>query len=143
MQVTALDGRTWTVRRRWVPRHASLVRRWWQRKRSRRGDGAGWFDVATGFDLDDLWWVALAVAAIAFLVILGVPIVLALLDVVLLLVLTAGGIVARVLLRRPWTVQATTADGSVLERQVVGWRRAGDEVRALAHELQHGRGAVI
>lgn len=139
--VTAVDGRVWRVRRRWLPRHHGLARRWLERRRVKRGlsPDASWWDVAVlPGDLDDFFWLAVIVAGIALLFFFGVPLVLAIVDLVIVLLLVVVGVLARVVLRRPWTVEATGGD-HVIERQVVGWRRAGEEVALLAHEIEHGR----
>jgi len=145
--VTALDGRTWTVRRQWAPRHASMAKEWLGRRRAKRRAQRGresddprwweWFDVFWWPDgLDELLVAAVAIAVIVALVLLGVPFLLALIDLALVLLLFAGGVVARLVFRRPWTVEARSSAGDVVERQVVGWRRAGEEVTALAQQLR-------
>lgn len=141
--VASPDGRRWTVRRRWLPRHASLARRWIDRRRRRRpsDERVRWWDVLdVPFDVGDVFFGIALVVALVLLVLWGLPALLALVDLLLLLVLFVGGVVARVLLRRPWTVEATADDGERRERQVVGWRRAGVAADTWADELGHGRG---
>lgn len=141
-RVTDIDGRAWVVRRRWAPRHVSMARSWLERRRAERGggDGSGWADLFTlPADLDDLAFVAIAIAVIVLLFVAGVPLLLAVVDLAVVLVLTLLGVLARVVLRRPWTVEARSDDGSVVERQVVGWRAAGEQVALLAHEVRVSR----
>ena len=138
--MTSLDGRKWTVRRRWLPKVARTARRRVDghlrrlRHVGRAGDVA---DVASVFDdlLPAIAILIVVVAALAFLV-TGLPL---LIDAVAILAFGVGGAVARVLFRRPWTVEAVSGDDRI-ERQVVGWRRAGEEVALLAHAVEHGQG---
>ena len=141
MKVRSLDGREWTVRRRWLPRHDGFAS-WWERRRAeRRGardDGSWWHALDIPVDLEGLALGAIAVAVLVAFVFLGIPLLLALLDVLVILLLAVVGVVTRVLFRRPWTVEAVSGQDRV-ERQVVGWRRAGEEVALLAHAVEHGQ----
>ena len=78
--------------------------------------------------------IVIAAAALAF-ILTGLPL---LIDALAIVVFGIGGAVARVLFRRPWTVEAVSGDDRI-ERQVVGWRRAGEEVALLAHAVEHGQ----
>jgi hypothetical protein len=66
-----------------------------------------------------------------------VPLLLALLDLLVLLLLLVLGVAARVLLRRPWTVEARTGD-EVRTWKVVGWQASGALVDDVAERLQAG-----
>jgi membrane protein implicated in regulation of membrane protease activity len=139
VRVTAVDGRTWTVRRRWAPRHESFARGWLDRrdrKRAERDGPSHWWDVLDlPGDVDGLVILLVAIPVIIVLALFGVLFLLALVDLALLLLLFTGGVVARIVFRRPWTVEARADDGEVRERQVVGWRRAGEAVDDLAAEV--------
>jgi len=130
------------VRRLWAPRlqGETLWARFRRRMRGvrRRSDDVG--DVAgCGVDLlDDLLVVAVVVAVGLFLVFFAVPLLVAVLDLVLVALLTVLGLAARVLLRRPWTVEATGPDGLRRTWRVVGWRNAAGVVDQVANDLAHG-----
>ena len=47
-------------------------------------------------------------------------------------------LLARVVLRRPWTVEAVRADGEVQRWQVVGWRASGRRCAAVARQIETG-----
>ena len=130
------------MRRLWAPRlqGETLWARFRRRMRGvrRRSDDVG--DVAgCGVDLlDDLLVVAVVVAVGLFLVFFAVPLLVAVLDVVLVALLTVLCLAARVLLRRPWTVEATGPDGLRRTWRVVGWRNAAGVVDQVANDLAHG-----
>jgi hypothetical protein len=158
VSVKAPEGTPWEVCVVWAPRWRALARRFggWRAKRTGRsgevvdgalqvggdlpssgGGGGG------GFDLGDEI-VAIVVIGIAF--ILGValfwwvllPLLLVMLDVVIVLILLAGSIVARVLLRRPWTVEATAPGHDRFTTHVIGWRAALRRRDEIADSLRHG-----
>ncbi len=62
----------------------------------------------------------------------------ALLDVVVVVLLTVLGIVARVLFRRPWVVEATSGDEMRRTWRIVGWRASHEAVDSIAGTLAHG-----
>jgi hypothetical protein len=115
--------------------------------RARRGDRdrSGWLDLLDlpdGFDGGGLSVIIAGVVLVVVMVVLlllGLPLILALLDVVLVAVLVVGGVVARVLFRRPWTVEALDGAGERVTRQVVGWKASGRARDEMASELAHGR----
>lgn len=96
--------------------------------------GGGWLDgVDDGVAVVLAVVVVLAGAILAFAAFWWVvlPALLIVLDVLLVIVLLLVGTVARVLLRRPWTVTARSARGDRLSKKVVGYRnavRARDDV---------------
>jgi hypothetical protein len=59
-------------------------------------------------------------------------------DAILVGVLFFAGLLARVFLRRPWTVVATRIDGIEIEREIVGWRASRDEIATLRQEIELG-----
>ncbi len=142
------EGLIWTVRRRWVPRlpgetlWARFSRRFGRRSRKvREWDGLG--DVASGFAEGGdglggvLAGIGLVIAVLVLLVVL-LPLVLAFVEVLVLTVLGLLAVGARILLRRPWTVEAVADDGSILSWRVVGWRASGDHVRLVVRQLRRG-----
>lgn len=144
---TTPDGTPWRVRVIWQPRWRALARRFggWRRKRRRRDNSGGLdgMDVPTsGGGGSDDW--AVAILVIVGLIVVGgafwwllLPLLLVLIDAIVIMVLLAGGIATRVLLRRPWTVEATNSavesDDPRFTTDVVGWRealRVRDEIAA-------------
>ncbi|MEV6814326.1 hypothetical protein [Micromonospora sp. NPDC051296] len=171
VSVAAPDGTRWTVRVAWEPRWRALARRFggWRRKRKRDSgsgdavDGAVQMgDAATsgssgggggGFDLGDAVFVlvvvfiaVIAAAALFWWVLL--PLLLILIDLVVVAVLLVLAVLGRVLLRRPWTVEATAGNGERITAEVVGWRaalRRRDEMadllgRGQASDEEHAAG---
>lgn len=61
-------------------------------------------------------------------------------DIALILLVAAAGVVARVLFRRPWVVEAHE-EGRVGERRewlVIGWRASGRVIEEVAVALESG-----
>ncbi len=146
-QVRAPDGRPWSVRVVWMPRHHAWLGGWRRRDRDlstgvedlidapSTGSGSG-----GGFDWGDDLLVGLAVA-VAVVVFAGffwwllLPVLLLVLDLAVVLILLGAGVLTRVVLRRPWTIEARSGD-AVYETTVVGWRAALRERDATADRLQ-------
>ena len=91
-----------------------------------------------------------AIAAIVALVVAGLlfwwivlPALLLVLDVIIVAVLTVAGLLARVLLHRPWTVEVNSQDGRRFTRQVVGWRNAQAAISDASAELRNGASPVL
>ena len=140
-------GTTWQVRVVWLPRWRTLTRRfggWRRRRRERRNEKSGW-DLPDVAGSDEL---LVVIAAVLGLVVFGLlfwfllPLLLLALDILAVLVLLALAIPARVLLRRPWTVEAVPVSsghpGQRFHTQVVGWRRALGVRDEIARQLQEG-----
>jgi hypothetical protein len=131
------DGNTWRVKRRWV----SHTVRW----RGPRDAGALTPD---GLDFlpfaDDLGCLpaigiavtVIAVVALAFFFVL--PALVFAVELLVVLAAIALGVLARVLFRRPWTVEARRLDTRTVGRtwQVVGWRASGELVRTVAERVR-------
>lgn len=145
-KVVSADGTSWSVGRRWLPRRP----RWRGKKRKKGKESSAAFDpfVADLLDLDVpviggvLAAVATAVVIVA-LVVLAVtfvfPAVILLIEVVLLALIAGVGLAARILFRRPWTVEAmNTGTGELHVWNVVGWRSSGDLVDRVADALTRG-----
>lgn len=127
------DGGRWRVGRRWVP---------WRFRLRKTKDAIDNLDLPLDgcLPLDDIFiGIGIVIAVVVFVVFL-LPIVIALIELTLLLLLVAAGVLVRVLLRRPWIVDVQRLDahgGS--SWKVVGWRRSGELVTALATQLQSGQ----
>jgi hypothetical protein len=141
MQVTTPAG-VWQVRRRWAPRHLGSQTIWTRfrdrnRKVRRRTSDLGDVpdpgcapDVAEG-----IFVFLVAVAAIAFLIFVGIPFLIALGELLVIVLLAAGGVVGRVLFRRPWTVDAVDPTGAHHTWSVVGWRASGAARQLIADRV--------
>jgi len=158
VSVTAPEGTPWNVRVVWAPRWRAFARRFggWRAKRTGHSgdvvDGALQVggDIPTsggggggGLNLGDEI-AAVVIIGVAF--VLGValfwwvllPLLLVMLDVVIVVILLVVSIVARVLFRRPWTVEATAAGHDQLTTHVVGWRAALRRRDEIADSLRRG-----
>lgn len=88
--------------------------------------------------------VAILVVLIAFVVAVALfwwvllPLLLLVLDLVIVLILLAASVAARVLLRRPWTVEATALGHDRITTHVVGWRAALRRRDEIADSLRRG-----
>jgi hypothetical protein len=130
----APDGSRWRVRRRWLDRPLPNLRRRFRRdtaEEARDGLFRG-FDV---FDLaSDVWW-ALAAAVVVFVFLLVLlPLLSLVLQIVAVLILLSSGLFGRLVLGRPWIVEAVPVDGDPELRAVFavkGWRESGQAVAEL------------
>jgi hypothetical protein len=90
----------------------------------------------------DLGQELLALAAVVAVVLVLIPVVFFGLELIILGVLLASGVIARTLLGQPWVVQATSTDplssGRRLEWRVRGWRRSRSLIAEVASELAAG-----
>lgn len=144
IEVRAPDGRTWWVKRGWIPRYRTLIARWRNR---RKGDGSAldWVpDISIGFD-DPISAAISIVGLVLFLavaVLVLIPLLLLVVDLVVAVVVVLLAGIVRVLFRRPWDVLAIHESGGVeldvLHWEVRGFRRAGLARDALADALRSG-----
>jgi hypothetical protein len=124
-RVTAPDGTTWRVGRRWLPKKPVL----WRSKPK-----PDWFfpDIGLG-DADGVLAVIAVIAVLILLFTVVFPVIVLGIELLLVVVLLVGGIAARLLFRRPWTIRARAGDGRELAWRAVGFRRSGrvrDDVAA-------------
>lgn len=139
--VTSPTGVTWTVRRRWLPHREGIgPRARWRRHRERGGS-----DWASGIDaLDfgsDLAGIAIVLGLIVLILVLlffGWPLVLIGIDLAWLLLVGIFGTIGRVVLRRPWRVEARS-DGERRDWFVQGLRQSGRHRDEIARQLRHGQ----
>jgi hypothetical protein len=141
---TAPDGVTWSIRRRWIPhREGTGVRARFRKHRrprherpSRFRNGADVIDI--GVDIEAF---VIAVGVVIFLItmlLFGWPIVLLGIDAIWLLRIGTLGLLGRVVLRRPWRVEAVS-DDERRQWHVQGFRNAGNEHDELARRSQLGQ----
>jgi hypothetical protein len=81
--------------------------------------------------------VAVAVVVLVA-VFIGIPFLVALLDLLLLLVLALLGLAARVLFRRPWIITAHAGDGAVQSWRVTGWSASRERRDQIEQRLRAG-----
>ena len=136
----APDGVQWRVGRKWMTRRALLMRR---RQSATVSDsllnlGSVWPDPG-GLDLGQE---LLAIAAVVAVVLVLIPILFFGLELIIVGVLLAAGVVARTVLGQPWVVEAVSSDplspGRQLEWRVRGWRRSQRLIAEVAAELEAG-----
>jgi hypothetical protein len=114
------------VRRRWLDRPLPDVsRRFREYRKDNPGEG-----LLDGFliDLGDSVWAAIAFAVfVALVVVVLLPLIGVALELILIAFLLGSGLVGRLVLRRPWTVEAENLDDSrgSTSYAVKGWRRSG------------------
>jgi hypothetical protein len=151
--VSTLDGSEWRIRRRWLPhRDGAGVRarfgthrRQRAEKRAERGDDGPhkWFDVVdVGDGFLEGGWVMVVIAGTLVLVVLtvsfGGPLLLLGIDLAWFVAVLVVGAFSRLVLRRPWSVEAVAEDGTRREWKVKGYRDAGRLRDALAGEFSRG-----
>jgi hypothetical protein len=147
--VSAADRTQWTVRVVWEPRWRALARRFggWRRDRrdspvdladgadaagqiggfarsaGGRGGGGGDFDLGDAVSVIAFIFIVFVVAGLFFWWVL-LPLLLLVIDLLVVLVLLVAATAGRVLLGRPWTVEARAGSGRTVREEVVGWRAA-------------------
>jgi hypothetical protein len=134
--LTSPDGDQWQVRRRWLDRPVPKIRR------SMKGANE---EVALEGGLEALFTglgesIPLAIGAaivVALLALFLLPLIGIALEIAILIALLSSGIVGRVLLRRPWTIEAVdlTHPQRSAAFAVKGWRRSGDAIDELARAI--------
>ena len=138
-RVTTPGGVAWTVRRRWLPHREGkgVVQRF--RKRG-KPDASNFVDLP--FDIGDggagLVIAIVIAVALFLLLLLGWPVLLLGIDLAWLLLVGVLGMIGRIVLRRPWRVEAVSA----AERRnwfVKGYRAAGERRDEVARQLTHGQ----
>ncbi len=137
--VIATDGRTWTVRRQWLPWRIRFGRPW-----KPPSDSWSALDILDIGDVVPIIGWIFALLFLALLVFLFLPIAVFLLELVLFLGLAVLAGVVRLIFRRPWVVVAET-EGPAAERKqwrVVGWRASGRAIDEVAEGLKLGHRAV-
>jgi hypothetical protein len=141
-EVLAPDGARWRVRRRWLGGRS--LPRWRGMRGGDVGDSVLDLFGSLGGDniLGTIAFVAALAAAVALLVFFLLPLAILLVELLVFLLLVALGIAARVLLRRPWLLEAD--DGVMTRRWVVsGWRASQEALAEIAAALERGDAQVL
>lgn len=131
--VRARDGALWRIRRHWAPRPRLRGPLFNRRKSSKRRKSGGWdwLEVANPLNLLDgidsltaLLVILGAAIVIVFMIFIGVPLLIFLVETLLIIpVLLVLGVAGRVLFGRPWTLEAARVEppGATVVWHVVGW----------------------
>ncbi len=145
--VVTPTGETWRVGRCWLHKQRVRWRGFTTRVRRTSSDpqprsgGGNWLDALDVFDGDNpLAALAFVIGTIVFAALVWfflVPLLLVLLDITLLVVLTAAGVAAHLVLHRPWEIEAV-GPNERLTWHVVGWQRSRRAVGAVTQRLDRG-----
>lgn len=141
--VTAPNGERWRVGRRWLNRSPPKPWTRWRRERTRSDDelAAGWLPeaVLNGVDsLGGLGFVIGAVVVLALLVLVLLPLLGIAFELAIAIGFVLSGLFGRVVLRRPWTIEAVSLDAPARRSAfaVTGWRRSRRALAALAATIE-------
>jgi hypothetical protein len=142
--VIAPDGVRWRVGRRWLNRSPPKPWTRWSRRRKREDEGdlpGGWLPDAVLTGMDGLGGFAFVVGAfvvIALFVFLLLPLIGIAFEFALLIGFVMSGLFGRVVLRRPWTIEAVSLDEPTRRHAfaVVGWRRSRRALAELAAAIE-------
>lgn len=143
--MTAPDGGRWRVRRRWLERPIPNLRRRYKANRAEVTPGHI-LDAAPNLDLGEAFAgdsPAAVIAAIVLMVVV-VFVVLPLLGVALELIgvlfLVGAGLFGRVVMGRPWIVEAVNLDNPKQRAafEVKGWRKSSETLKELRDEVTAG-----
>jgi hypothetical protein len=135
--VTSPDGHRWEVRRRWADRRLPELRRRFREARREKLDGdALWSLWALDFSSGIVLTIG-SLVVLAMLILVLVPLVGVALELGVALLLAAAGVLARLLLGRPWTVEAVDLDdpGRRARYAVRGWRGSTREMETLRRRI--------
>ena len=136
--MTSPDGTRWRVRRRWLDRPLPDLRR---RLREYREEGMSdeALDGLMVVDLaDSIWLGALLAGLVVLIAFVLLPLIGVAIELILLVLLLGSGLIGRVVLRRPWTVEAKNLDNEGLSASyaVKGWQRSGQAATEIATAIE-------
>jgi hypothetical protein len=135
--MAAPDGVEWHVGRRWPTRRFGWT---WKRRDVAADAVSGLGQGVGGVDLQEGALVVVAALAAALIVI---PLLFFGVELIILGVLLAAGVVSRVFLRQPWVIEAASSHPLTsrrrLEWRVVGWRKSRELIDQVASDLAAGR----
>jgi hypothetical protein len=129
----------WEVHRRWVTRlgRENFGRRAGRRFR-RSGDNLDVADAGCFPDLDGILFAIVALILFVLFVIFVLPLLLVAVEILIGAVVLLLGLVAKIVLRRPWAIDAFARDGTHLRWKEVGWRATTARVEEITAALSHG-----
>ena len=123
----------------WIGRRAPRLRRIGGGSDDSAWELAHWVPFDVG-DLADLEAIMLAIIMITLIVFVVVPLLLFGIELIILGLVVAAGIIGRVLLRRPWLIRASSLGPPRQEMawKVSGWRRSTDAIDEIASAFAAG-----
>ncbi len=136
--MTSPDGTRWRVRRRWLNRPLPDLRKRFKEYRE-ENTGEGVLDGAWAIGAGDSPWVGIAIAVgVILLVFLLLPLIGVAIELILLVLLLGSGLIGRVVLRRPWTVEAQSLDDGRRSASyaVKGWQRSSRAATEIATAIE-------
>jgi hypothetical protein len=130
--LTSPDGDQWQVRRRWLDRPVPKIRRSLGKADDQLAVEGGLETLFSGMG-DSIPLAIGAAIVVALLVLFLLPLIGIALEIAILIALLSSGIVGRVLLRRPWTIEAINLDHPQRSAAfaVKGWRRSSQTIDEL------------
>jgi hypothetical protein len=134
--LTSPDGDQWQVKRRWLDHPVPKIRRSMRGMNDEIAVEGGLEALASG--IGDSIPVAIGVAiVVALFVLILLPLIGIAIEIAILVALLSSGIVGRVLLRRPWTVEAVNLDHPQQSAAfgVKGWRRSSGAIDELTRTI--------
>jgi hypothetical protein len=136
--VTSPDGERWRVRRRWMDRPLPDVRKRFREAGSERSPIDAYDGFWTMDAIGESGWtgVAIAVAVVLFILVF-LPLIGVAFELILVLLVFTSGLAGRIVLGRPWTVEAVNLGDSArsIAYGVKGFGKAGKAVDELATAL--------
>jgi hypothetical protein len=133
-KVESPDGRTWTIGRRWLPRRRRIGRAKVPDIGGNPGLDIGGAD--DGLIAGILTALLLAVVAVVVVLVLFNVVAIAI-ELLLVVLLLLGGVLSRVVFRRPWIVHARSGEAT-LEWPVVGYLPSRRKIDQVARQLASG-----
>ncbi len=82
--------------------------------------------------------VTIFIVVVLAAVFVGIPLLVAVIDLALIVIVALLGALTRVVFRRPWIVEARADDGSIATWRVVGWRASGERVAEVEGLIRSG-----
>jgi hypothetical protein len=135
-EVVAPDGGRWLVRRRWLDRPSADFRQWFRAGRRERVE-EGFLQGLWSADWADGWPAIALTVALILIVFVLLPLLGVALELIGVIFILSSGVVGRLFLGRPWTVEAVPRDGQgqAVQFPVKGWPRAGKTATELARAI--------
>lgn len=136
--MTSPDGARWRVRRRWLDHPLPDLRKRFSEYRE-ENSGEGMLDGFWFIDTGDSPWIGIAMAVgVILLVFLLLPLIGVAIELILLVLLLGSSLAGRVVMRRPWTVEAQNLDAAERSASyaVKGWQRAGRAAAEIATAIE-------
>lgn len=136
---TVAGAAPWDVHRRWVTRlgRENFGRRAGRRFR-RSGRNLDVADAGCAPDLDGILFAIVAVIVVVLFVIFILPVLVVAVEILLGAVIVLLGLVAKIVFRRPWAIDAFAGDGTHLRWKEVGWRATTARIDEITAALSHG-----